>query len=116
MSEELTPEQVGQLRERLERARDEVEASLAEATTDARPVDLDLSIGRLSRMDALQQQSMASARKARVEARQKQVQAAFARLEDGTYGLCVRCEEPIGWDRLNARPEAPLCRTCQGGR
>lgn len=42
-----------------------------------------------------------------------QVRAALARLEDGTYGICVHCEEEISLKRLNAVPQTPYCIQCQ---
>ena len=41
------------------------------------------------------------------------VDAAQARLADGLYGLCVACEAPIPWARLQAQPEAARCIGCQ---
>lgn len=40
------------------------------------------------------------------------VQAALARLQAGTYGVCTSCGESIGTKRLEAIPEALLCITC----
>lgn len=40
------------------------------------------------------------------------VDAALERIRTGTYGICVRCGEPIGVDRLRARPTAELCIRC----
>jgi DnaK suppressor protein len=41
------------------------------------------------------------------------VDAALARLEDGSYGRCIRCGEPIAPDRLDALPWAARCIDCQ---
>ncbi|MEO8132164.1 MAG: TraR/DksA family transcriptional regulator [Bryobacteraceae bacterium] len=41
------------------------------------------------------------------------VKAALARFEDGTYGLCLRCDKAIGWKRLRAVPHAAFCLACQ---
>ncbi|MDF2443153.1 MAG: DnaK suppressor protein [Subtercola sp.] len=38
--------------------------------------------------------------------------AALERLAAGTYGTCIRCGQPIGFGRLDARPSAALCITC----
>lgn len=38
---------------------------------------------------------------------------ALAKFDDGTYGECEECGNPIGFSRLQARPEARLCITCQ---
>lgn len=41
------------------------------------------------------------------------VRHALAKFDDDSYGLCERCGDPIGYSRLDARPEARLCITCQ---
>lgn len=38
---------------------------------------------------------------------------ALRRIQDGSYGTCTECDEPIGWGRLRAIPEATLCVRCQ---
>lgn len=43
----------------------------------------------------------------------KAIQAALSRLGSGTYGLCVDCGEPIGFNRLEAWPLANRCLDCQ---
>ena len=42
-----------------------------------------------------------------------QVRAALARIEDGSYGICIHCEEEISPKRLNAVPHTPYCISCQ---
>jgi DnaK suppressor protein len=76
-------------------------------------VDLDQPIGRLSRMDAIQQQKMAVEQRRRIELRRGQLRRALGWLEDGGYGYCRRCEEPIGFRRLKARPETAFCLGCR---
>lgn len=111
--ESLTEAQILELREALHRKRDDIEQSLAASRDDSRPVAPDQSIGRLTRMDAMQQQQMAVARRRRQQTQLAQIQQALNKIPEGTYGECVRCEEPIGLARLRARPETPFCRTCQ---
>ena len=48
------------------------------------------------------------------EARLRSVDDALARLDDGTYGTCTRCGEPIAAGRLEARPTATTCVACAG--
>ncbi|MDB5909139.1 MAG: TraR/DksA family transcriptional regulator [Massilia sp.] len=38
---------------------------------------------------------------------------ALAKFDDGSYGECEECGNPIGFSRLQARPEARLCINCQ---
>jgi DnaK suppressor protein len=42
-----------------------------------------------------------------------EIDAALKRLEDGTYGTCVRCDGGVGEERLEARPWATLCIECK---
>ena len=42
----------------------------------------------------------------------KQIQAAMARIADGTFGDCVACGEPISEERLEVVPHAARCRHC----
>jgi RNA polymerase-binding protein DksA len=42
-----------------------------------------------------------------------QTERALARIDDGTYGICERCGNPIGKARLQAFPRATLCMTCK---
>ena len=82
----------------------------------ARPVDLDDPIGRVSRIDAIQQQQMQQANRAALVRRLQAVRAALARFAEDRYGDCVGCGEPVGLARLEARPESPFCIRCQNRR
>ena len=44
------------------------------------------------------------------------IDAALARIEEATYGICTNCEKPIPEERLEARPWATLCIDCQRER
>ncbi len=116
MAEELTDQQTEQLQKKLLQLRDELKALLENTEEGAKPVDLGQPIGRLSRMDALQQQSMAKASRRSHQIRLQQVGAALEAIKKEDFGLCKNCEEPIGMARLSARPETPYCLECQGRR
>lgn len=112
---ELSEAEVEQLRALLEEAVVKVETGMTASTQESKPVDLGLAIGRLSRVDAMQHQAMAKARHGRVVVQLEQIRSALRRVEAGTYGACIRCEEPIGFARLLAKPEALMCKSCQLG-
>jgi RNA polymerase-binding transcription factor DksA len=46
----------------------------------------------------------------------RMIEAALKRIAAGTYGICVKCGDPIGEDRLNVLPQTPMCRDCAAGR
>ena len=113
---DLSLEQRERLRTALGALAAELRSLLDTSEQGARPVDLDEPIGRISRMDAIAQQSMARANRRSSQLRLAQVEAALLRFASGGYGECLECGEELGFARLEARPEAPLCIGCQGLR
>ena len=88
---------------------------LSDAGRKARaPVELDQqSVGRLSRMDAIQQQSMDLAREERRKARLAMLAAALHRLDKDEFGYCLACGEDISRQQLEIDPAVTLCVDCQ---
>lgn len=113
---ELTEGQTTVMIAELERLQTELRAFLAGSEDGARPVALDEPIGRLSRMDAMQQQSMVQANRRAMRVRVQLVESALERAAAGDYGWCLNCEEPVGFSRLRVQPEATLCIACQSAR
>ena len=90
--------------------RKELRDMLENACENSSPVELDQTQqGRLSRMDAMQQQAMADETQRRRHMRLAQIDAALARLDDGEYGYCVTCGEEINAERLALDPAIALC-------
>ena len=87
------------------------------ANADARdPVALQQdSVGRLSRMDAMQQQAMAQAQERRRKAERDRIAAALQRLDEGEWGWCATCGEAIAAGRLAHDPSVGTCVKCAGG-
>ena len=95
---------------------DALDAEDAAAHASTRPVTLDQqSTGRLTRMDALQNQAMAQAQVRRRAAERQRIRAALKRLEEGEWGFCTDCGEEIEPARLAADPAIPRCRDCMAG-
>jgi DnaK suppressor protein len=77
------------------------------------PVELDQqSVGRLSRMDAMQQQAMAQNLTRRRQERKVALERALSRIRDGEFGYCVECGEPIAYRRLEIDPTFKTCVRC----
>jgi DnaK suppressor protein len=87
---------------------------LIEVSKEGRkPVELDQSrVGRLSRMDALQDQAMALETGRRRDIELQRIKAALKRLDDDEFGYCLSCGEEIEAKRLAFDPTAPLCIDC----
>jgi DnaK suppressor protein len=70
------------------------------------------SVGRLSRMDAMQQQAMAKATRQNRTTEIQAIKNALIRLEEGEYGYCEDCGEDIPAKRLDLTPTAIRCVSC----
>ena len=76
-------------------------------------VELDQqSVGRLSRMDALQSQAMAQAQQRRRDALKQALRAALCRLSEGEFGYCMECGDEIEEARLSANLTVFKCMAC----
>lgn len=100
-------------RARLEQTLDEL-LKLRETSTQGREtVQLDQqSVGRLSRMDAIQVQQMALAADRQRKVQISRIHRALKQLDDGEFGYCVACGNEIPDGRLEADPAAHRCVQC----
>ena len=77
------------------------------------PIALDQeSVGRLSRMDAMQVQAMALAQERRRQVERAAITAALQRLDEGEFGYCIVCGDDIAEARLRKNPTAVKCLDC----
>lgn len=102
-----------QIRDRLLELKQQLEAEDAATEADRRPVELDQAcVGRLSRMDAMQQQAMAHETARRRQRQLAAVEGALERVAAGEYGFCFVCGEEIEPGRLAVDPTNTRCISC----
>ena len=112
--DQLTSEQLDELSSLLKANRTKLEQQLRDAQAATDVVSLDqTSVGRVSRMDAMQQQSMAVSTRAKAQASLRKVIKALKSMDSGDYGYCHSCDELIQFNRLKVQPEASHCLECQ---
>jgi len=110
---ELTPPQKQQLLALLEAQLTELEQQVRAIHHRGAPVQLDQqAVGRVSRIDAIQQQQMAQANEIQVNHQILRIRQIL--LDPDEYGFCQECGESIGIGRLTIHPIAELCIQCQG--
>ncbi|UCF89624.1 MAG: TraR/DksA family transcriptional regulator [bacterium] len=106
---------IAYFRSLLEGRREEVLTRRDELRKASGTVDLDQArVGRLSRMDALQQQALAKAADSRWVSELQRIDSALVRIRTGEYGCCQLCGEDIAQKRLVADPGVATCITCAG--
>jgi len=110
---DLSEEQIKIFRNTLLENRKVLMTAIEGETESSKIVELDQStMGRLSRMDALQGQAMTQETKLRHEEGLRNISSALSRIESGDYGYCLKCDERISTARLEVDPAASLCIQC----
>ncbi|MGF1620552.1 MAG: TraR/DksA family transcriptional regulator [Rhodomicrobiaceae bacterium] len=106
----MTPEE---WRARLIEEQRELETLSRDSSEGRGAVTLDQqSVGRVSRIDAMQQQAMAQEAERRRLLRRRRIESALKRLDEGDFGYCVHCGEAIAEERLKFDPTVPSCVAC----
>lgn len=113
MAEEVSEKQIASLKILLLERQSQLKALDEEGASWRNTVELDQqSVGRLSRMDAMQQQEMAQAEARRRSSDLARIEQALLRVKEDEYGWCAECGEPIAYKRLEIDPAAHLCINC----
>ncbi len=72
----------------------------------------DTAIGRISRMDAINNKTVNDAAYRNTRKRLKQLYNVQEMVDDPSYGKCVRCGKPIAYERIMIMPEKRVCVHC----
>ena len=111
----LSPAELEELRQDLEAELASLERSMLVTDEGLKPVALDpTAVGRLSRIDELQNQALTKNLRDREDVKLAGLQQAFLRMDEGTYGRCDACGEGIPLARLQVFPETTTCMECTG--
>ncbi len=114
MEDTLTKSQIDILTQQLISSRKELNQLLKLSESSSEIVELDQSkVGRLSRIDAMQQQQMSSAAKRAQQKQLTQTNRALKKIETDEYGFCIDCDNVIAFSRLQIKPESERCINCQ---
>jgi len=113
----MIEKEIVRLRQKLLLRRDEIDAVLKMSAESRSVVELDQSsVGRVSRVDAMQAQQMALAAGRQRQEELVRIKAALARIRDGSYGACLVCGEDIALKRLDFDPAIATCINCAAAR
>ncbi|MFN3712785.1 MAG: TraR/DksA family transcriptional regulator [Alcanivoracaceae bacterium] len=100
--------------DKLEQMKEQLLEIASTSKESTRPVILDqASVGRLSRMDAMQAQQMAQESERRREAQLVRIDGALKRIKSGSFGECFVCGNEIDIRRLSVDPTLTRCIVCQ---
>jgi DnaK suppressor protein len=77
-----------------------------------KPIPPDVAIGRISRMDAINNKSVNEASLRQVENKLKNLKRVLDNFGTKNFGICIKCKKPIPVGRILIRPESLLCVNC----
>ena len=103
---------IAKIKEKIEQAEKEI-AHLEDAT---KPISPENSIGRVSRMDAINNKSVAEAALRSSRKKLNQLRLALTKIDEPGFGTCKMCKKPIPAPRLMFMPESTRCVRCADRR
>ena len=89
-----------------------VKSLINELVKVTKPISPENAIGRISRMDAINNKSINVASLTQSRIKLNKLEIALTKLNDKDFGLCIRCQQPIPLGRIMLMPHANKCVNC----
>ena len=110
--EHLSPEQRSEIKAKIEQLIEETQGKIKELEELTRPISPDNAIGRLSRMDAINNRSVNEAGLRSARSRLVRLERSLSRIDHPEFGYCSRCKRAIKVGRILFMPESSKCVHC----
>ena len=88
------------------------ERLISEYKEMTKPVEPDSAIGRISRMDAINNQAVTESSLRQAKEKLKKLNIVLSKIGDADFGICLSCRKPIPLGRILVRPESLHCVNC----
>lgn len=108
----MTPVEKEELKLSIQKKIKSTNAAIAEYKNMTLPIAPENAIGRLSRMDAINNKSVMEAALREAEMKLNRLMEALDKIETEDFGICINCKKPIPFNRLKAMPDANRCMNC----
>ena len=101
-----------EIQQKIEQEIKKTEKLILEYRDMTQPVEPDCAIGRISRMDAINNQSVTQASLRQAEDKLKKLNIVLSKIGEKDFGLCLKCRQSIPLARILFRPESMYCVHC----
>ncbi|PCH91428.1 MAG: TraR/DksA family transcriptional regulator [Bacteroidetes bacterium] len=108
----MNNKELGEIEVLLKREIDKTTTSVAEYKELTQPIEPDDAIGRISRMDAINNKSINEAALRTAVLKLNRLKDVLSKLHDKDFGVCRKCSKPIPIQRILLVPQAPFCVNC----
>jgi len=88
------------------------EKQVVDYTELSRPVEPENAIGRISRMDAINNKSVTEAALRKAKDKLEKLHYALSKIDDPEFGICIKCRQPIPLGRILIMPQSRTCVSC----
>ncbi len=111
----MTQAEKKEIKHQIRRELTVLDEQIALLTEKAKPIAPDCSLGRLTRIEAMNKQEINRRILEESRLRQTRLRNALGRIDSEGFGICIECEEAIGMARMRVRPESIRCVGCANG-
>ncbi|MDT8317813.1 MAG: TraR/DksA C4-type zinc finger protein [bacterium] len=111
----MTGEEKEKVKSKITEEIESLRQSISSLEEMSKPVAPDVSLGRLTRMEAISSRGISEANLRSSRSRLSMLMSALKRIDDPDFGICIECEEPIPAGRLLIMPESRKCVHCAAG-
>ena len=108
----MNKEQKKQIEEKLNNEVEDTKTKINKYKELSQPIAPENSIGRISRMDAINNKSVVEAALREAEVKLLKLLDIQKKITQNDFGLCIKCKNEIPFGRLIFRPESQLCVHC----
>ena len=88
------------------------EEAILDYKESTKPISPENAIGRVSRMDAINNKSVVEAALRKAEEKLNKLKLVLNKVDDADFGICIRCGEPIPFGRVLLMPQSRNCVRC----
>ncbi len=108
----MTKEDRAQLKEKIKAAIKKTQEEVAQLEEATQPISPENAIGRVSRMDAINNKGVSEAALRSAKRKLANLKVALDKVDAENFGICTRCKQPIAAARLMYMPESTRCVRC----
>jgi len=108
----MTNEEMAELKDLIVSKIESMEESSSYLTEETKPIEPSVSLGRLTRMEAISEKGVNEYVLSQNKHNLQKLYNALDRIEEGRFGICLKCGKEIPIGRLRIVPEAVVCVSC----
>jgi len=112
----MTTEEKESLKQKIQEEIVKIEKAIVPLLDATKPISPENSIGRVSRMDAINNKGVAEAALRSAKTKLSKLQIALTKIDNPDFGNCSMCKRPIQSERLMYMPESTKCVRCADRR